>query len=160
MSSSFEQTCRSDERSFALACPLCGKPGASVAPPTVRALIAACRRDRVDPEADYRFCANPACELVYFVGTAPGEVARKNDLRVRVGVKETDDSAPLCYCFRFTRKHIRDEAVAGRTSIISEVRRRVRQRECACETENPSGRCCLGDLAREAKLARSAKGAR
>src|SRR5215469_1698182 len=49
----------------------------------------------------FRFCGSPACDIVYY--HEDGEQLRKADLHVRVGIKEPQESALLCYCFGFTR---------------------------------------------------------
>jgi hypothetical protein len=56
-------------------------------------------------------------------------------------VKETDGDVLLCYCFGVSRADaacdpaLRDFVVAA-----------TRDGQCACDTRNPSGRCCLKDL--------------
>jgi hypothetical protein len=74
------------------------------------------------------------------------------DLRVRVGLKEKDDPAPLCYCFGFDERHARDEiASTGRCSIPERITALIRQGMCACAERNPSGACCLGEVNRAVK---------
>jgi hypothetical protein len=31
----------------------------------------------------------------------------------------------------------------GRSTAAADIRRRMREEGCACETKNPAGRCCL-----------------
>src|SRR5579859_3897863 len=45
----------------------------------------------------FRFCASPECDVVYF--HPDGQQLCKADLQLRVGLKETEEPAPLCYCF-------------------------------------------------------------
>src|SRR5262249_4334747 len=69
------------------------------------------------------------------------------DLRVRVGFKEHDDPIPLCYCFGFDEADVREEiACTGESAIPQKISAMVKQGLCACETRNPSGACCLGEV--------------
>src|SRR5258708_36997773 len=85
-------------------CPSCGKKGKPVAVLTVKSLV----RDhtRVPASVSYAFCRTPECDVVYFSDQA---VFRKPDLTVRVGVKETADPVPLCYCFNYSRQAVRQD---------------------------------------------------
>ncbi len=125
-------------------CPSCGKKGKPVAVLTVKSLV----RDhtRVPISTSYAFCHTPDCEVVYFSDQA---VFTKPDLKVRVGIKETEDSIPLCYCFGYSREDIRrDIEAVGETSILDRIKAEVQGGFCACEVKNPSGVCCLGDITR------------
>jgi hypothetical protein len=101
--------------------------------------------DRVS-EGVWRFCAGADCRVVYFVEDG-GAVFTTDDLRVRVGLKEREDPLPLCYCFGFDEADVREEiARTGGSAIPQKVNAMVKQGLCACETRNPSGACCLGDV--------------
>jgi hypothetical protein len=111
---------------------------------TVKSLV----RDhmRVSASASYSFCRTTDCEVVYFSGQA---VFEKPDLKVRVGLKETADPTPLCYCFDYSREDVsRDIEATGSTTILEEIKAEVQGGFCACEVKNPSGACCLGDITR------------
>jgi hypothetical protein len=125
-------------------CPACGKKGKPVAVLTVKSLV----RDhtRVPASAFYSFCRTVECDVVYFSVQA---VFTKPDLKVRVGIKETADPIPLCYCFDYSREDIRRGIDAtNQTSILEEIKAEVQGGFCACEVKNPSGACCLGDITR------------
>ncbi len=125
-------------------CPSCGKKGKPVAVLTVKSLV----RDhmRVPTSVFYSFCRTVDCEVVYFSGQA---VFTKPDVKVRVGIKETADPIPLCYCFDYSRDDIRrDIEAAGQTWVLEEIKTEVQGGFCACEVKNPSGACCLGDITR------------
>lgn len=87
----------------------------------------------------YFFCADPACEVVYFGDD--GSLIRRDDLRTRVGVKEAADDAPLCYCFGISRADFRRDP-QSRDFVLAQTR----AKQCSCATSNPSGRCCLMDF--------------
>jgi len=118
--------------------------GRPVADATIRAML--------DPEqaarllsAKRRFCRTPSCEVLYY--GPEGRVARKQDARVRVGLKETEDPIPLCYCFGFNRADVeREIAQTGGCAIPALIASEIRAGRCACEIKNPSGACCLGDV--------------
>lgn len=124
-------------------CPVINVPTKAVSPMTVRqhALLPQL------PETVLGFCDSPGCDVVY-VG-ADGTLIRKAQLRTRVGVKETDDPIPVCYCFNFTARQVAEDVMAnGHSTIRSYIEEQVRAGRCRCETTNPAGRCCLGNLSR------------
>lgn len=99
------------------------------------------------PETTFGFCAIPTCPVVY-VGT-DGTLIEKALVRTRVGVKETEDPIPVCYCFDFTARQIADDVIEhGESTIRAYIQEQVRAGRCRCEVTNPSGHCCLGNVGR------------
>jgi NAD(P)H-nitrite reductase large subunit len=97
----------------------------------------------------YYFCDDSACDVVYFSADPAAPIFRRDDLLVRVGVKEQSDPVQVCYCFGITRNDIEDEIRrTGRSTIAERIRAEVKAGRCACEVKNPSGKCCLGDVMR------------
>lgn len=140
-----------------LLCQQCGYKGQPVDRTTVQALL--------KPEAlgmvnggQYAFCETPHCPVVYYA--ADGTEFEKNQVRMRVGLKETEDPVPVCYCFGVTERLIHEEVQrTGRSSASARIRAEVKAGHCRCEVENPSGRCCLGDVIRvEQRAAAERKG--
>ena len=128
----------------ARACETCTERGSPVQLQAVKALLTevALRRVQLTP---YRFCANPACETVYF-GDA-GDRFSTGDIRVPVWQKESSGDRLLCYCFGETEAGIRSELLErGRTGVITRIRERIAAQRCACDIRNPRGACCLGDV--------------
>lgn len=130
-----------------MACPASGARAKQVDSLTVKSLVRhlpfAMRR------AQYYFCGAPGCDVVYFSNDPKAPVFRRQDLLVRVGVKETDDSVPVCYCFGVTRQRIREEIQrTGHSTAPERIKAEVQAGNCACEVKNPSGKCCLGDITR------------
>ena len=79
-------------------------------------------------------------------------------LSVRVGIKETDDPIPLCYCFGYDRKAVHDDICRnGNTDIQKVITQRVKDGECRCDETNPCGGCCLGNVSSAIKHARALK---
>ena len=134
-------------------CPVSGTIGTRVDLVTVKALLSMVALHRLEGKA-YRFCPEPSCEVVYFDRGA-GSVFEKQDLSVRVGLKESEDPIPVCYCFGFTVADLRnDVASQGETGIPASIAAEVRAGHCACEVKNPEGSCCLGNVSRAIALAR------
>jgi hypothetical protein len=126
------------------ACPACGQVGRPVRDVTVRAILPREHADRLASDQP-RFCPTPHCEVLYY--GRDGRVARKQEARVRVGLKEIEDPIPLCYCFGFTRAGVeREIARTGTCTIPDRIAAGIRAGRCACEIKNPSGACCLGEV--------------
>ena len=89
-------------------------------------------------EQRYFFCDDPDCDVVYF--GEDGSIIRKTELRTLVGVKESSADAPLCYCYGINK------SAAHMPGLRDYVIGQTREGNCACETRNPSGRCCLKDF--------------
>ena len=136
--------CRRSRATERDACPACKRVGRPVGDVTVRAMLAHEQAERL-LSLEIRFCRTPSCEVVYY--GADGRVARKQDIRVRVGLKETEAPIPLCYCFGFSRADVeREVAQTGSCTIARQIAAEIRAGRCACEVKNPSGACCLGDV--------------
>ena len=87
----------------------------------------------------YYYCEDPECSVVYF--STDDSTIEKSALRTSIGIKETSKSSLVCYCFGVTL----DEA-ATNPDIKDFVIQQTKQHTCACESRNPSGRCCLKDF--------------
>ncbi len=133
-------------------CPMNGQLTKPVPRKTVESLIKPELKIVLTPQP-YYFCDAPDCDTVY-VSALGDHLIAKDMLTVRVGIKETEDPIPLCYCFGYDRQAIRDEIrLKGETQIQNIITQRVRAGECRCEETNPSGGCCLGNVAKAIKQA-------
>lgn len=156
-------------------CPNCGRKAKRVTAVTLRALLKeefsgqfagsdshSCG-DSIDPEtagcqpvtADtgWRFCDSPDCDVVYFSEHDDTPFA-KSQLKVKVGVKETSGERPLCYCFGHSVESMKSELrTSGSSGALADIRAKMKDPGCRCETENPSGSCCLGSVAKGLKVA-------
>ena len=104
--------------------------------------------------AQYYFCEAADCDVVYFPSNPTAPTFHRGDLLVRVGVKEAHDPIPVCYCFGITRKTLEEEIRhTGQSTVAERIKAEVKAGRCACQLKNPSGRCCLGDVARAVKEA-------
>ena len=134
-----------------LLCHQCGHEGRPVDRTTIDALLKPESLSQVNGN-QYVFCETPSCPVVYYA--ADGTEFGKNQVRVRVGLKETEDPVPVCYCFGVTERMIIEEVQrTGRSSASARIRAEVKAGTCRCEVENPSGQCCLGDVIRVEKHA-------
>ncbi|MGH7601707.1 MAG: putative iron-sulfur cluster-binding metallochaperone [bacterium] len=137
-------------------CPMNGQITKPVGRKTVESLIKLEFMKTLTPQP-YYFCDAPNCDTVY-VSTLGDHLITKDMLTVRVGIKETEDPIPLCYCFGYDRKAVRDDIrLKADTDIQKIITQRVKAGECRCEETNPSGGCCLGEVARAIKQARAMK---
>jgi len=131
-------------------CPVNGARSKRVDLLTVRSLVR--QLPLRMPNTQYYFCEAQDCDVVYFALDHQAPVFRRADLLVRVGVKETADPIPVCYCFGVARGDIHDEiAETGRSTIAERITAEVKAGNCACEVKNPSGKCCLGSVTRIAQ---------
>jgi len=149
-------------------CPSCQKKGKRVRTVTMAALLNDEYRIRFSPDGltsdacgctpakedtGYRFCESLGCEVVYF-SERSDEVFTKGQLSVPVGVKEASGDRPLCYCFGHSIASIKEEIrTKGHSDASEDVRKRMQDPGCRCETENPSGSCCLGSVTKGIKIA-------
>jgi len=155
-------------------CPSCGKSAKRVGTVTLQALLQdefarqfgdyghACCQSSSDGEAvctqitddtGWRFCDSKNCDVVYF--SEVGDTTfTKSQLRVPVGVKEIAGEQPLCYCFGHSVASIKEEIrLKGHSDALDDIRAKMKDPGCRCETENPSGSCCLGNVTRGIKIA-------
>jgi hypothetical protein len=125
-------------------CPECGQPGKSVETKTLKHTVQPWHLELVN-KPGFLFCRSANCEVVYF--HPDGDRLRKPDVRVRVGLKETEDPVPICYCFGFTEAMAVEEIRAtGISTIPQRITAEVKAGNCACEIRNPQGSCCLGNV--------------
>ena len=133
-----------------LACRNCGGESRTLTRKTVLLMLKPECFDRMG-DSEYRFCASPECRVAYFAEDGEARVTI-DDVRVHVGLKEPKDPIPLCYCFGFDERDVREEIRAtGKTSIPQRILALIRRGMCACVERNPSGACCLGEVNRAVK---------
>ena len=157
-----------------LVCPSCGAKGKRVGLATLRALLkeefacefaggeqASCdAKSNGGPgcsplggDAGWRFCDSRECDVVYFSETSD-RTFLKSHLRVAVGVKERTGDRPLCYCFGHSVASIKEELrTKGRCDALADIGAKMKDSGCRCETENPSGACCLGSVTKGIQIA-------
>ncbi len=128
-------------------CRRCGEKGRRVLRETMESLLKPEALQRL-LDVPYFFDRTPSCDVAYFSNEARSYF-QKDELTVRVGLKETESPIPLCYCFGHTAESAREEIVrTGRSTVTKRISAEVQAGNCSCEVKNPSGRCCLGDVNR------------
>ncbi len=93
-----------------------------------------------EKEQAYYFCGTPSCDVVYF-GRDNSRVTQSEQLRTEVGVKTQSEQSVICYCFGVTYGDVKIQP-----DIKDFVIEKTKDHSCACETHNPSGKCCLKDF--------------
>jgi copper chaperone CopZ len=132
-------------------CPACGKKGKAVKPITIESLVVEEARRRVGRSDGFRFCAETACDVAYFHPETGARIAR-DEVKVRIGQKETAAPRPVCYCFHHTVEEIEAEVAAtGTSKVADDITDKCRQGLDRCEETNPQGACCLGNVRRAMK---------
>src|SRR2546427_4313661 len=108
-------TCSEPVLDAKLCCPCCGLPGQAVALQTLKHQVKPEHLETVET-GSFKFCRTATCDVVYF--KERGTVVIKADARVRVGIKETEDPVPICYCFGFTAAMAGEEIGGARQCTI------------------------------------------
>jgi hypothetical protein len=131
-------------------CPVSGTRSRQVEALTVKSLV---RHLPFGQSAtQYYFCEAPDCDVVYFPYRADAARFHRADLWVPVWPKDRGDDTPICYCFGVTRRHIAAElAPLEGPTAAQRIKVEIQAGNCACEVKNPSGKCCLGNIARVAQ---------
>lgn len=130
----------------------CGKCESQGHPVSLKTILMMLRPELLEQvmSGSYRFCPLRDCPVVYFDDERKHQFT-VDDLRIRVGLKVKQHPIPLCYCFGFEERDIRNEiARAGSTTIPERVSRLIREGLCACDARNPAGVCCLSEVIKTA----------
>lgn len=135
---------RNGEPARSRVCPSCRVIGHAIAARTVKALLTSDGLARLSDRRHF-FCADPACDTVYF-DDARGFFTRR-DIRVPVYQKEPPGRRLVCYCFGESETSLLAEIKAsGHSEAVLRIRQHITAGCCACDLRNPKGMCCLGDL--------------
>lgn len=125
-------------------CPVCGTAGKPVQIITLKSLLISDALTRMNPNEDYLFCNEQYCNVVYF---SKIDTFVATDLKVPVYQKTTDENCPVCYCFDWTRKKIKDQLKeTDAATIIAMISEHMKAGRCGCEVNNPQGSCCLANV--------------
>jgi NAD(P)H-nitrite reductase large subunit len=72
---------------------------------------------------------------------------KQNQLIKEIGLKDWANPKTICYCFNWTKEKIEKEIKElGTTKAIEDISGKLNTAGCACEKNNPSGKCCLKDV--------------
>lgn len=126
-----------------LKCKECGRSGKPVKRTTLEHLLI---QEKITSIYDiqYFFCLTADCDVVYF---SENVYFYKADLKVRIGLKETADPIPVCYCFDYTKKMILDDLIQnGHSTLKERITNEIKIGNCQCQIKNPEGACCLANI--------------
>ncbi len=142
-------------RNISHPCPQCGGKGKKVNLITLESLLKP-EPARGISDTQYRFCDALNCDTVYFGEN--GQTFAKDDLTIRVGVKELDAPRPICYCFGHTIESVEAEIKeSGQSTVLEDIKTRM-EKGCWCETKSAMGGCCLGTVGKYVKMAMTEHG--
>jgi len=53
----------------------------------------------------------------------------------------------ICYCFKHSKKSLFDAIKSGKEKdIVDDIKKKMKDPGCFCESSNPSGKCCMTDV--------------
>jgi len=137
--------CKSTTQTGRTVCPACGQHCLPVSRQTMLHQIQAPQNQQIHA-ADYAFCANRRCSTGY---VSANEVIPKSELRAF----QPGQPAMLCHCFDISEASYRTALSDGTAAAIKAfVIQQTKEKLCACESRNPSGRCCLAGFKQMAKV--------
>jgi hypothetical protein len=119
-------------------CPVNGKPYSAVPSTTISHHLKQPWNWQAG-EQSYYFCDDPDCNVIYFA--EDNSIIEQSALRTSVGIKERQADSLLCYCYGVSFQDSENNPDA-KAFVIE----KTKAGECACDTRNPSGRCCLKDF--------------
>ncbi len=132
-------------------CKECSSTGKQVLEITLRSMVKEPALEVIENPDGFYFCETPTCGVVYF-NNERKVYLHKEDVNVRVGIKEMENPVPVCYCFGWTQKRIFEQIrQLGYSTAVREISEKIKADECACDITNPSGRCCLGEVNKAVK---------
>ena len=121
-------------------CPTCRTKGLPVRWTTVAALTLG----PVPPRGEFSLCLDTDCDVVYFGGFESPLLVE--EVRVLPRFKRGSEGF-VCYCFLHTRESVVAETRAlGNSPTLESIRNNVKNKGCACEVRNPTGKCCLREI--------------
>jgi len=120
-------------------CPACGQSALPVSLQTMLHQLQTPLNQQIS-DGDYVFCANSTCDAGYF---SASDTILKTKLRAFHAGQQT----MLCHCFDISEAVYRSALTDGTAEAIKAfVVQQTKAKLCACESRNPSGRCCLASF--------------
>jgi hypothetical protein len=139
-------------------CPECRTKGRKVLRSALMSLLKGSARARLSDGSTFLFCRTPSCSTVYF-SSVLSDSYRTEDLRVTVFQKSLEPHRLVCYCFKHSVQSIHDELIeTGDSRVAETIGAKCKQGLDRCESENPQGSCCLGNIRQVVVRAKAALG--
>lgn len=127
-------------------CPQCSNMGVKIDSITPQTLLKISSSEKVKSALHYKFCKNTDCEIAYFTGDET-HFFTCDELLVKATLKDSGLDVHICYCFNHTRQSVFNEIVStGKTLVLEDIKAKMKDPGCFCETSNPQGVCCLGNV--------------
>jgi hypothetical protein len=126
-------------------CPGCEDSGRSVSSETVHAMLGTTPTQSGDDPVSWHVCLSHTCRVAYYATERSISIDEVLEI---VPHKKGSADPKICFCFEYRISHL-VRSVTGDTSmhpIVQEIRARCREGLGRCETKNPEGRCCLGNI--------------
>ena len=98
-----------------------------------------------DDPVSWHVCLSHTCRVAYYATERSISIDEVLEI---VPHKKGSADPKICFCFEYRISHLA-RSVTGDTSvhpIVQEIRARCREGLGRCETKNPEGRCCLGNI--------------
>ncbi len=89
-------------------CKECSNTGKPVMEITLKNMVKEPALEAIENPEGFHFCETPTCEVIYF-NNERQVYLHKQDVKARVGIKETENPVPVCYCFGWTQEKIFDQ---------------------------------------------------
>ena len=144
-----EAGCCTPQPKGKLECPQCLQKAKGVLSKTLKSLLKEKTLNSLECLDGFYYCKTASCSTIYF---REQSVLTQDDLKVIVGLKDGATPATLCYCFDWTKEKIEAELKAsGKTFALDDIKAKMENPGCLCESMNPSGGCCLADVGKAIK---------
>jgi len=136
--------CNTTTKKTRMSCPACGQNCFPVSRQTILHQVQFPENQAI-AEGGYAFCANSECNVGYFSESC-------SISKTRLRAFQSGQQAMLCHCFDISESVYRAALTDGTAQAMKAfVVKQTKDKLCACESRNPSGRCCLIDFSREEK---------
>lgn len=136
---------QSSNNSNKFECPKCEDKGVKVKIVTPQTFLKDSCKSKLSEELVYRFCKNTECEVAYFSNNE-SHFFTKHELKVKATLKDKGLDTNVCYCFNYTRQNVLDELIeTGKSTVVENIKAKMKDPGCYCETSNPQGGCCLAN---------------
>jgi len=83
----------------------------------------------------YYYCSDDKCDVIYF----NEDTQQINADQIREKSNSKGNNKIICYCFNIYQKDLDKDLEACKEFVIAQTKKA----NCDCETQNPSGKCCL-----------------
>jgi len=131
--------CHTPSKNTRMMCPECHQTCVPVSMQTMLHQVQSPDNQHI-ADGDYAYCANHDCPIGYF--SAANSIS-KTSLRAF----QPSQQPMLCHCFDISESAYRTALANGTAAAMKDfVIHQTKQKLCACEPRNPSGRCCLASF--------------